>query len=51
MPYTQVELILAVWPTLVIALIAHLPAVAFGLLLRRFATTPEWIIESITYNK
>ena len=41
----------SVWPTIVIALVTHVASVVFSLLVWRFGSTPDWIVESVTYNK
>lgn len=40
-----------VWPIIVIALVTHIASLVFSLLVWRFGSTPDWIVESVTYNK
>ncbi len=41
----------AVWPIPVIALIAHVASLGVSLLLWRYGSTPDWMVETLTYNK
>ncbi|CAD6587486.1 MAG: hypothetical protein TREMPRED_004768, partial [Tremellales sp. Tagirdzhanova-0007] len=38
------------WPTIVIALVTHIASVVFSIIVWRFGSTPDWIVESLTYN-
>lgn len=43
--------LLSYWPVIVFALIPHVLSLALSLALVRFAKSPSWLIETMTYNK
>ncbi|KAK1924507.1 mitochondrial carrier domain-containing protein [Papiliotrema laurentii] len=47
---TAARLVQIAWPSLLIALVAHLPGLLYSYLGRRFFSSPGWIAQSTVYN-